>query len=215
MRTGTPKVSRTALLAATWLAVFAMAGVGMVALTHLYTQDQTRENERNRLIRSVNEVLSDARYDNDPVSDYLDLYDPELLPPKGETRVYRAFKAGKPVAAVFPITAPDGYNGAIHLLMAVNLDGSISGVRVLRHKETPGLGDEIERAKSHWITHFTGKNLRQPNESGWKVKKDGGEFDQFTGATITPRAVVMTVHRGIRLFHKHRRTLFPDTSPRS
>ena len=204
---------KTPLLTAGLLAGFAVTGVGLVTGTHLVTKDQILENERNRLMLNVAKVLAPDRYDNDPVSDFMDLTDPEWSAPDDEIRVYRAFKDGKPIAAVFPITAPDGYNGAIRLLMAVNYDGSVSGVRVLHHRETPGLGDVIEASKSKWITYFTGKTLDNPEAAGWKVKKDGGSFDQFTGATITPRAIVTAVHRGLRLFQKHRPALFPETSP--
>ena len=200
-------VSWTAWRAAGLLALFAIGGVGLVAGIHALTEARVSANEYDRLLRNLNAVLPQDRYDNDPILDAIDLHDPELLPPDGHTRVYRAFRAGRPVAAVFAIVAPDGYNGAIRLLMAVNADGAIAGVRVLDHKETPGLGDDIDIAKSAWITDFIGAALDRPDASGWKVKKDGGAFDQFTGATITPRAVVAAVHRGLRLFRKHRHRL--------
>ena len=179
-------------------------------MIHTLTEDRIATNEYNRLLRNLSAVLPPDRYDNDPVTDYLDLHDPELLPPEGRTRVYRAFRKGRPMAAAFLIVAPDGYNGAIRLLMAVNRDGTVASVRVLHHKETPGLGDGIEASKSDWITGFTGAGPDRPDEAGWKVKKDGGQFDQFTGATITPRAVVAAVHRGVRLFRKHQAALFPE-----
>ena len=215
-----PGLWKAPLFTAGLLAGFAVVGVGLVTGTHLATKHQILENERNRLMLNVAKVLDPDRYDNDPVRDFMDLADPELLAPNvdnsgGETRVYRAFKDGKPVAAVFPIVAPDGYNGAIRLLMAIQYDGAVSGVRVLNHRETPGLGDVIEISKSEWIIDFTGKTLDNPSAAGWKVKKDDGVFDQFTGATITPRAIVTAVHRGLRLFQKHRMTLFPETTPHS
>src|SRR5690606_4959952 len=104
--------------------------------------------------------------------------------------VYRAFRGGEPVAALFNSVAPDGYSGEIRLLVGVRVDGSLSGVRVLSHKETPGLGDPIEVRHSDWITRFSGLSLENPPFERWKVRRDGGDFDQFTGATITPRAVV-------------------------
>jgi electron transport complex protein RnfG len=109
--------------------------------------------------------------------------------------VYRARKQNQPVATIFQVTAPDGYSGNIRLLVGVNSDQSLAGVRVLAHKETPGLGDKIEIEKADWIKQFTGKSLINPSESQWAVKKDGGEFDQFSGATITPRAVVNQTKR--------------------
>ena len=92
----------------------------------------------------------------------------------------------------------EGYSGPINLLVAVNVDGTLSGVRVVSHKETPGLGDKIETNKDDWILGFVGKSLSNPSEALWKVRKDGGEFDQFTGATITPRAVVNAVREVLK-----------------
>jgi len=103
--------------------------------------------------------------------------------------------------------APDGYSGAIHLLVGIHADGRVAGVRVIGHRETPGLGDKIELAKSPWIRSFEGKSLTNPAADGWAVKKDRGEFDQFAGATITPRAVVGAVHRALQYFDAHKAEL--------
>ena len=120
---------------------------------------------------------------------------------------YLALKDGAPSALILPVTAPDGYSGAIHLLVGIFADGRLAGVRVLGHKETPGLGDKIELAKSQWIRSFDGKSLSNPGAEGWAVKKDRGEFDQFAGATITPRAVVKAVHGALQYFDAHRAQL--------
>ena len=101
----------------------------------------------------------------------------------------------KPVAAVLEATAPDGYSGAIQLLVGADFNGTVLGTRVTEHHETPGLGDKIELRLSDWITHFAGKKISGADDANWAVKKDGGDFDQFTGATITPRAVVNAVKR--------------------
>jgi electron transport complex protein RnfG len=133
---------------------------------------------------------------------------------------YRALLDGKPVAVFLQPTAPDGYSGSIKLLVAILENGTIAGVRVLNHRETPGLGDYIETNKSSWIHGFIGRSLGNPEPKLWQVKRDGGVYDQFTGATITPRAVVRAVARSLEYFQTHRATLLgletapsaPDTS---
>ena len=115
-----------------------------------------------------------------------------------------------PVAVVLALIAPDGYGGPIKLLVGINADGSLAGVRVVNHHETPGLGDAIDTRRSNWILGFTGRSLGDPSPAQWAVRKDGGVFDQFTGATITPRAVVKAVKRALVYFEAHRDTLFAD-----
>src|SRR5690606_38890243 len=140
---------------------------------------------------------------------------PDALGSKEYVTVYRAYRQGAPVAALFMIVAPDGYSGSIKMLLGVWADGRVAGVRVLAHKETPGLGDKIELARADWILSFNGKSIGQPPLEGWAVKADGGVFDQFTGATITPRAVVGAVKRALLYFNTHREQLFasPATGP--
>jgi electron transport complex protein RnfG len=115
------------------------------------------------------------------------------------------------VAAIIPVTAPDGYTGAIDLIVGVNADGSIAGVRTLSHKETPGLGDKVDLKKSDWILGFNGRSLDNPKPRGWAVKKDKGVFDQFTGATITPRAVIAATLRALQYADANSATLFGKT----
>ncbi|MGB0722565.1 MAG: electron transport complex subunit RsxG [Gammaproteobacteria bacterium] len=203
-------IPRSGFIAAGLLAAFAAVGAGLVAITQIGTADRIAQNERLRLMRTIDQTLPRERYDNDLLADTVTLTDPELLGRGQETTVYRAFKDDKPAGAVFTTRAPDGYNGEIRLLMAVNHDGTLSGVRVLKHKETPGLGDLIDIQRSDWLHGFDGKSLDNPEPEDWKVRKDGGEFDQFTGATITPRAVVGAVFRGLKLYDKHRLELFPS-----
>jgi len=133
---------------------------------------------------------------------------PEWLGTQEPVTVYRARKHGQPVALFATPVAPDGYSGPIQLLIGVRADGALAGVRVLSHKETPGLGDGIDEKRSPWILAFTGKSLSDPGPDGWKVKKDGGAFDQFTGATITPRAVVKATHKFLEYVQTHREQLF-------
>jgi electron transport complex protein RnfG len=111
------------------------------------------------------------------------------------------------VAVILPVTAPDGYSGTIELIVGVNRDGTVAGVRALQHRETPGLGDKVDVKKSDWVLDFNGHSLGQPPEEQWTVKKDGGVFDTFTGATITPRAVTAAVKRGLLYFDAHRESL--------
>jgi electron transport complex protein RnfG len=124
-----------------------------------------------------------------------------------EEHIYVARQDDTAIAVIIPVTAPDGYSGDIELIVGINGDGSVAGVRVLAHRETPGLGDKVELKKSGWILGFDGKSLADPLPDYWKVKKDRGVFDQFTGATITPRAVTAAVRRSLEYFNEHRERL--------
>lgn len=199
---------RKSLLGATLLAVAAAVGVAIVAYTFEHTAPQIRENEREVLLATLNEVLPANEYDNALLDDAITVTDPETLGTTQLVTVYRAFRGGEPVAALFTSVAPDGYSGEIRLLVGVRADGRLSGVRVLAHKETPGLGDPIEIRRSDWITSFDGRALGDPPLERWKVRRDGGVFDQFTGATITPRAVVKAVRNTLIYFERHREELF-------
>jgi len=199
---------RPVLISAMFLFLFAVIGSGLVAFTFDSTADRIAENQRKALLKSLNELVSSDRYDNDIFSDTLYVQSSELLGTDEPVSVYRARKNGWPVAAVLAAVAPDGYNGAIRLLVAVNLDGTLAGVRVVQHRETPGLGDAIEAERSNWILGFKGKSLSNLAKKDWKVTRDGGTFDQFTGATITPRAVVKAVHKTLLYFQLHAHSLF-------
>lgn len=188
---------------------FAIAGTALVALTEWDTKEAIEQNEQISLQRKLNEVIPHDLYDNDLAADTLKVSSKELLGTPKPVTVYRARRGGEPVAAVFSAVAPDGYTGSINLLIAVrDADETLLGVRVVEHHETPGLGDWIEVERSDWITRFANLSLSNPDELGWRVEKDGGIFDQFTGATITPRAVVKAVHKGLKYYHLHRDELF-------
>lgn len=196
------------LITAAMLALFGMIGTGLVALSYTGTRERVAANERAALLQRLDALLPAGSFDNDVVADTLQVRDPGLLGSKQSVTVYRARQQGRPSVAVLTPVAPDGYSGEIKLLVGIRYDGTLTGVRVLAHHETPGLGDPIEEGRSDWITRFTGHSLSNPAASGWKVKRDGGDFDQFTGATITPRAVVGAVHRCLLYFAQHRAELF-------
>ena len=184
---------RQVLISGAFLWLFAVAGTTLVALTEYSTSEAIAENERQLLLRNLYALLPPDELDNDIASDTVTLPPSPLLGTEAESVAYRARRNGEPVAVVFNSVAPNGYSGRIHLLVGVYVDGSLAGVRVVKHAETPGLGDAIEARKSDWIHDFDGKSLGNPEIDGWRVKRDGGEFDQLTGATITPRAVVEAV----------------------
>ncbi|HXH04118.1 MAG TPA: electron transport complex subunit RsxG [Candidatus Competibacteraceae bacterium] len=205
---------RNMLTAGGILTGFALAGTALVVVTYQQTHPIVAENARRALLANLNELVPAERYDNDLTADTLEIRDPAAFGTEQPVTVYRAYRNGQPVALLATLVAPDGYSGAIRLLVAVNADGTLAGVRVLGHKETPGLGDKIEAGRSDWILGFTGKSLSDPAEGGWKVKKDGGQFDQFTGATITPRAVVGAVRRFLVYLREHREVLFQRSPDR-
>ena len=198
------------LAAAGVLTGFAVAGAGLVALTAEVTEERIAANERAYLLRSLNEVVPATAYDNDLFTDTVRLHDPELLGTDAPVTAYRARRDGKPVAVVLNVVAPDGYSGPIRLVVGIDAGGELTGVRVVSHRETPGLGDKVEVERSDWILGFEGLRLDSLTAKGWAVKRDGGHFDQFTGATVTPRAVVKAVHNALIYFEANRARLFGD-----
>jgi H+/Na+-translocating ferredoxin:NAD+ oxidoreductase subunit G len=203
---------RYMLFTAILLCFFALTGTGIVAFTHDNTADRIAINERAALLESLHAIVPSSLIDNDITSDTITVRSKDLLGSSNPVTVYRARKDGKPVAAIFAPVAPDGYNGDIKLLVAISYQGEIFGVRVISHRETPGLGDAIDTDKSDWIDAFRGHSLAKPSDLGWHVKRDGGDFDQFTGATITPRAVVKAVYNSLQYFKSHRDELFASGS---
>ena len=199
---------RQILISGAFLWLFAVAGTTLVAVTEYSTSSAIAENERQLLLRNLYALLPREKLDNDIATDTRRLAASPLLGTETETSVYRARLAGEPVAAVFNSIAPNGYSGRIHLLVGVYVDGSLAGVRVVKHAETPGLGDAVEIRKSPWIKSFDGKSLNNPKTSGWAVKRDGGDFDQFTGATISPRAVVKAVHNTLLYYQQNADMIF-------
>ena len=194
------------------LGLFALVGGGLVAFIYQLTKPHIDESERQYMLRSLHAVINPATHDNDIFTDMITVRDPNLLGAKTPVPVFRARRDGKPVAVAIMSVAPDGYGGPIKLLVGINADGTVAGVRVLSHKETPGLGDAIEEKRSDWILSFNGHSLSNPETKGWHVQRDGGMFDQFTGATITPRAVVKAVYNTLVYFKRHKKRLFAKPS---
>lgn len=197
------------------LGLFAVVATTLVALTESSTREQIRENEREALLSGINALIPHEQYDNAILQDKIVLDATEALGTEEATTVYRARKQGNDVAVILTAIAPNGYSGKIKMLIGIYADGRLAGVRVIDHKETPGLGDKIDEKKASWILQFEGLSLTSPNADKWKVKKDGGEFDQFTGATITPRAVVGAVKRSLEYFRTHRDELFAVAEEKS
>ena len=201
-------LTRNMAVAGGLLALFAIVGTGLVALTAAGTAERIAANERATLMRTLHELVDPDRHDNDPAEDVALVRDREALGSDQPLPVYRLRQDGEPVAAVMSVVAPDGYGGPIRLLVAVEFDGTVAGVRVVSHAETPGLGDDIEARRSDWIRSFEGRRLGDPPQEQWTVRRDGGQFDQFTGATITPRAVVNAVARALNWYEENRATVF-------
>jgi electron transport complex protein RnfG len=190
----------------TVLAVGLVAGL-LVSFSDNLSRDRIIENEHRFLLRSLTEVVTPDSYDNDLPNSLFHVEDSALLGVEGPTDVYVGTRAGEPVVFIFFVNAPDGYNGNIRLLVGITSDGTLTGVRVINHRETPGLGDAIEIRRSNWIMGFTGRSLVDPTPEGWRVRVDGGQFDQLTGATITPRAVVKAVRNTLTFFKENRNRL--------
>lgn len=198
------------LISAFLLGTFAVIGTSMVAFTFEQTKEQIEENHKQATLRSLHQLIPPLLHDNDLYSDVTYITHLELLGSKDPVTVFRARKKNKPVAAILKVVAPDGYTGKIHILVAIKFNGKLAGVRVVNHKETPGLGDAIEIEKSNWILQFDGYSLLNPTSKNWRVKRDGGHFDQLTGATITPRAIVKAVHKALLFYKQHRDTLYVE-----
>lgn len=181
-----------------------MALVGMSAVSAVFyaSKEKIEQNQQNVLLAQLQQVLSGQRYDNNPLTDSEQVVNPLLGDAQPKT-VYPVKYQGKRVALVITSTAGEGYNGAILLLVAIKANGTLIGVQVVSHQETPGLGDKIERERGDWIRGFDRHSLMQPQAEQWAVKRDGGAFDQLTGATITSRAVVKAVKNTLRYYQSH------------
>lgn len=179
------------------LTAFAAVCTFFVALTHLLTKPVIEHQKQQNVLQKLTQVLDASRFDNNPLYNCTIVTDSQLTGSDKPVTVYRATKDNQPYAIIFQSQTPNGYNGKINMITAVDKNGVVQGVRTLEHQETPGLGDKIELAKSDWILSFANKVVKSDNDPKWFIKKDGGQFDQFTGATITPRAIVNQLRTSI------------------
>lgn len=193
------------------LAVLAAICTALVAMTHSYTAPLILANEQAYLERSLRPVLGGIKYEQELSKSVLTLAPPHDLPGNEPATIYRVYADGVPAAALFIVTARDGFSGPIQLLIGIRIDGSVTAVRVLQHKETPGLGDLIESTKSDWLEQFPGRSLADPDRSRWLIKRDGGDFDQLTGASITPRSVIKAMNQTLLYFEANNQQLFAAT----
>ena len=190
------------------LAVIAAVCTALVALTYSLTEVRIAENDRAWLEQSLQPALAGVVYDNNLLESTLEIPLPHELPGNESVLVYRALLEDTPVAALFVVSALNGFSGPIKLLIGIDDSGAITAVRVLKHRETPGLGDFIDSSKSDWIDQFEQKSLSAPDRSLWALQRDGGKLDQVTGASITSRAVVKAVKETLLYFEANRETVF-------
>ena len=205
-------VIRNMLRNALLLALVAVIGTTLLAGIHALTRERIAAQERRVVLEQLNQVLPDGEYDNALHEDVIEILDPAYFKHDEPVRVYRARKQGQPVAVVLNLVTANGYNGDIRLLVAIRENVFIAGVRVIAHRETPGLGDPIERARSDWVLGFDGRSLTDPDPDAWAVRRDGGIFNQFTGATITPRAVVEAVQAALEFVAARQDSIFDSTT---
>ncbi|WP_339768767.1 electron transport complex subunit RsxG [uncultured Paraglaciecola sp.] len=190
------------------LSLFAVITSGLIALTYFGTQEKIEHQHQLTLLKILDELVPRNSYTNEMQRDCVLVTSVDYLGSKTAHHIYRATKDDLPVAAVIETTAPNGYSGRIELVVGIKDQSTVTGVRVLNHKETPGLGDKIDLRISDWVLGFTDQTLTTENAKNWSVKKDGGQFDQFTGATITPRAVVGAVKRAVEYYQLNHDAIF-------
>jgi len=208
MDSGKSRAIPTALV----FAVIAALTVWLVTTTHEWSRDRIAANERARVAARLSSVLDPALTSRDLTTIPLRIMDPALLGVAEETDAWLMRSEGRPVAVVMAVTAPHGYNSAIQLLIGIDPSGSLMGVRAIVHRETPGLGDRVDVAKSPWIRQFDGKSIGMPPLPEWVVEQDEGAFDSITGATVTSRAVVAAVKNALLYFGLHRDELLTATA---
>lgn len=190
------------------LAAMAAICTLLVAATYQLTADRIAANEKAWLERSLEPALSGVFFEGSVTESKLVVPPPHDLPGNDTAIVYRVFAEGAPVAALFAVTARDGYSGPIRILVGVGIDGAVTGIRIVDHRETPGLGDRIDQSRSDWVYQFDGHSLGNPVAANWLLEVDGGEFDQLTGASVTPRAVIKAIRDTLIYFDAHRDEIF-------
>lgn len=192
------KLKQTHAYSALLMGMVSLLVCSLLVLSNYLTAEPIAQRQYEDLTQLLDQVLPPSAYDNQPLAKR---YQADI---DGRSYIFYRARQKDSVSAIVLYTSTPGYSGDISMLIGIRADGNLSGVRVLSHTETPGLGDKIDLKKSNWILSFMGLSLKQPNQKGWAVKKDGGDFDEFTGATITPRAVVKGVHETLQLFEKNK-----------
>ena len=195
------------------LALIAAICTGLVAITYQSTQARIAANEQAWLERSLQPALSGLFYDSGVTESKLVIPPPHELPGSEPAIIYRVYAQTTPVAALFVVSARDGYAGPIRLLIGIDMDGRVTGVHVLEHRETPGLGDRVESSKSDWVRQFNGHSLVDPEPARWRIKVDGGQFDQLTGASVTPRAIIKAIRETLLYFGANEEAIFATAIP--
>ena len=190
------------------LATIGAICAALVSTTYVLTRDRIAANEQAWLEQSLTPALAGLFFEGGVSESMLIIPAPHDLPGDDDVIVYRVYAEEQPVAALFAVTARDGYAGPIRVLIGVQYDGAVTGVRILEHRETPGLGDRIVSGRSDWVFQFDGHSLGDPDAEGWSIKRDGGQFDQISGASITPRAVITALRETLIYFDAHREDLF-------
>lgn len=190
------------------LAVIAAICTALVAATYQLTAARIVENGKTLLEQSLQPALSGITYDGGISDSRLVIVPPHDLPGSDAAVIYRVYAGGSPVAALIAVTARDGFSGPIRVLIGIDFDGVVTGIRILQHRETPGLGDKIVSTRSDWVHQFEGRSLLDPVTTGWAIEHDGGDFDQLTGASVTPRAVINAIRDTLMYFDSHRDEIF-------
>lgn len=210
----TPADKRSfAVPTATLAIIAAVLTVGLVVIANV-THDRIARNQQAWIKEHLDALVAPQSYDNDPLADTIEVTSPDLLGTTAPVTAYRMRKAGLPVAVAIRSIAPNGYRGPLELLVAIAPGGQLLGVQVIRHNETPGLGDAFENRDRDWLERFRGLSLSNPPQQRWSVRRDGGDFDAFTGATITPRAIVGAVRRTLELYQGNEDRLYQDGKTR-
>ena len=201
-----PHRSRLGRYGALALVLFVVV-IGVLAIA-FFARERIAANQRAWFVARLEALVPPATHDNDLFADRTFVHEPDLLGAPEPIPIYRARRDGKPVALIMTVTAPEGYGGPIDLLVAMDYSGALLGVDVLRHNETQGIGDGFVPQRSDWLRRFLGRSLRDPPPKQWTIRKDGGDFDQFTGASVTPRAILKAVRLALEYYEAHRETLF-------
>jgi electron transport complex protein RnfG len=200
--------TRETLSDALKLLIFAVIGTAILASVFYLTHNRIAATEEAEKLKLLSQAAPPELYDNNLLKDTVEIPPTPQLGTSDATIAYRGRLRGEPSVVVLEVIAPDGYSGKIDMIVAIRADASIAGVRVVSHKETPGLGDYIDHTKNPWIEAFDGTSSQRYKDTDWQVKKDGGQFDYMAGATITPRAVIKAVHKALQYFEGHRDELF-------